>query len=138
MQKGLDSALEAYSLSEGRILSSAFFNPYFTEEDLTWVRECLSHAAFVGIKIHPRRAECYPDDARWDPIWKLASQWQVPILSHTWWLSDYNQGQRFCTPDRFERYVQAYPDVNLILGHAGGRYEGHRATVDLARAFSNV
>jgi predicted TIM-barrel fold metal-dependent hydrolase len=137
-QKGLEDALETYRLSEGRILSYAFFNPFFGDEDLRLVRECLSHKPFVGIKIHSRRAECYPDDDRWDPLWQLASELAVPILAHTWWVSDYNPGQRFCTPDRFERYVKAYPDVNLILGHAGGRYGGHCASAELARSYPNV
>lgn len=138
LEKGLEDALEAYRVSEGRILSYAFFSPYYPEEDLAWVRTCLLQAAFVGVKIHPRRAECYPDDERWRPIWQLASELHVPLVAHTWWVSDYNPGQRFCTPDRFERYVKAYPEVTLILGHAGGRYEGHRAAVELARIYPNV
>jgi predicted TIM-barrel fold metal-dependent hydrolase len=138
LQKGFDDAVEAYRLSKGRILSFAFFTPQFPEEDLRWVRRCLAHEAFVGIKIHPRRAEFYPDDERWDPVWRLASELKVPILAHTWWVSDYNPGQRFCTPDRFERYVKAHPEVNLILGHAGGRFEGHRAAAKLARSYPNV
>jgi len=138
LQKGLDDALDAYRMSEGRILSYAFFDPHFPEEDLDWVRQCLSHKPFVGIKIHPRRAEIYPDDERWDPVWRLASELQVPLLAHTWWVSDYNPGQRFCTPDRFEHYVKTYPEVDLILGHAGGRFEGHRAAAKLTRSYANV
>lgn len=138
LQKGFDDAVEAYRLSRGRILSFAVFHPMYIEEDLNWVRRCLEHEAFVGIKIHPRRAEFYPDDERWDPVWRVASELQVPILAHTWWISDYNPGQRFCTPDRFEHYVRAYPGVMLILGHAGGRYEGHLSAARLARKYPNV
>ncbi len=137
-EAGFRVALEAYRQSEERILSYAFFNPHYPEEDLSWARRCLEHEAFVGIKIHPPIAACYPDDERWNPIWRLASELGVPILTHSWWVSDYNPIQRYATPDRFEHYVKTYPDVNLILGHAGGRYEGHLAAAKLARAYPNV
>jgi len=138
LQQGYDLALAAFRMSDGRILSSAFYNPHHPEQDLEWAQRCLDHQAFVGIKIHPPLAQIYAHDERWEPIWKLASERQVPILTHSWWVSDYNPVQRYATPDQFERYVQAYPDVSLILGHAGGRYEGHLAAAKLARSYPNV
>lgn len=137
-EAGFEMALEAYRQSEGRILSCAYFNPHYAEEDLEWVKRCLEHEAFVGIKIHPPLVECYGHDERWEPIWRLASELGVPIVTHSWWVSDYNPVQRYATPDQFEGYVQAFADVNLILGHAGGRYEGHRAAAKLARRYPNV
>ena len=137
-EAGLRIALDAYHLSEGRILNYAYFNPHYSDEGLNWVKRCLQHEAFVGIKIHPPGVECYPDDARWNPIWRLASELGVPILTHSWWVSDYNPRQRYATPDRFEYYVKAYPDVDLILGHAGWRHDGNRAAAELARNYPNV
>lgn len=137
-EAGFDGALTAYQQSGGRILSCAFFNPHYPQDDLKWVRRCLEHDAFVGIKVHPPLVECYGDDDRWDPAWRLASELGVPIVTHSWWVSDYNPTQRYATPDLFERYVKSYPDVSLILGHAGGRYEGHRAAAELARSYPNV
>lgn len=138
MDEGYDKAVAAYQSSGGRILSCAFYNPHYPQEDLEWVRRCLDHEAFVGIKIHPPLVECYGYDERWEPIWRLASELGVPIVTHSWWVSDYNPVQRYATPDQFEKYVRAFPDVNLILGHAGGRYEGHRAAARLARSYPNV
>ncbi|MDH7485825.1 MAG: amidohydrolase family protein [Anaerolineae bacterium] len=138
MDEGYDKAVAAYQSSGGRILSCAFYNPHYPQEDLEWVRRCLDHEAFVGIKIHPPLVECYGHDERWEPIWRLASELGVPIVTHSWWVSDYNPVQRYATPDQFEGYVRAFPDVNLILGHAGGRYEGHRAAARLARSYPNV
>jgi uncharacterized protein len=134
---GFEEAVEAYRMSAGRILSYAYFSPYYIEEDLKWVRKCLEHEAFVGIKIYPG-VGVEADDERWNGIWRLASELDVPILAHTWWISDYNPVQRYSTPDLFEQYVKTYPEVKLILGHAGGRYEGHRASAALARAYPNV
>jgi predicted TIM-barrel fold metal-dependent hydrolase len=138
MAAGFEEAIVAFRTSEGRIRSYAFFNPHYPQEDLEWARRCLDQEAFVGIKIHPPLAECYANDERWEPAWRLASELAVPIMTHSWWVSDYNPVQRYATPDQFERYVQTYPDVSLILGHAGGRYEGHRAAAKLARSYPNV
>ncbi|MDH7485823.1 MAG: amidohydrolase family protein [Anaerolineae bacterium] len=137
-EAGFETALEAYRLSGGRILSCAYFNPHYAEEDVERARRQLEHEAFVGIKIVGSLTECYADDERWHPAWRLASEWGVPLVVHSWWVSDYNPRQRYHTPDQFERYVRAYPEVNMILGHAGGRYEGHRAAAKLARSYPNV
>lgn len=137
-EAGYEEALDAYRRSEGRILSCASYNPHYPQEELAWVRHCLEHEAFVGVKIHPPLANCYAHDERWEPVWRLASELAVPVVTHSWWVSDYNPTQRYATPDQFERYVQTYPDVNLILGHSGGRYEGHRAAAKLARSYPNV
>jgi len=135
---GFQTAVAAYEQSGGRLRSCAFFNPYYPGEDERWVRRCLAHKAFVGIKIHPPLVECYANDERWEPVWRLAAERHVPIVTHSWAVSDYNPTQRYATPELFERYVRAYPSVPFILGHSGGRYEGHRAAVALARKYANV
>ena len=136
-EAGFDQAQQAHRQSGGRIVSCAYFNPHYGEADLKRVRSCLKHEAFVAIKIYPG-VGIYADDERWDGIWRLASELAVPILTHSWWESDYNPVQRYSMPNLFERYIKAYPDVNLVLGHAGGRYEGHRAAAALARRYANV
>jgi uncharacterized protein len=134
---GINTAREAYSLSQGRILAYTYVNPHYPD-DVKIARECLDDERFVGIKIHPSGVACFGNDVRWEPVWQLASEYDVPILAHSWALSDYNPSQRFSTPDLFEHYVGSFPDVNLILGHAGGRYEGYIAAANLARNYSNV
>lgn len=137
-EPAFETALAAYEQSAGRVLSYAYFNPHYADEDLAWARRSLAHAAFVGIKIHPPTVECAADDPRWEPAWRLAAEAGVPLLSHSWVLSDYNPRQRYAVPELFETYVRAYPEVNLILGHTGGRHEGHLAAARLAQAYPNV
>jgi len=136
-EAGFEEAMQAYRRNGGRIVSCAYFNPHYGEESLKQVRRCLKHEAFVAIKIYPG-VGIYANDERWDGAWRLASELAVPILTHSWWESDYNPVQRYSMPNLFERHIKAYPDVNLIFGHAGGRYEGHRVAADLARRYPNV
>jgi len=134
---GLRESVEAHEKSGGRLLLYAVFNPT-QPQDLRFVERCLDTKGFVGIKIHPSIHECYPDDDRYDAVWQLAARRNVPILTHSWDISEQNPSQKFSFPSRFERFVAAYPQVPLILGHAGGRYRGHVAATELAGRYRNV
>jgi uncharacterized protein len=128
----LRESVEAYRESAGRIVFYAAFDPT-SRDGPRRVADCLDGEEFVAIKIHPSLHGCYADDDRYDAVWQLARQRRVPILTHSWDLSEQNPAQKFSFPARFETYARRYPDVTLILGHAGGRYGGHRAAVQLAR-----
>lgn len=134
---GWREGLQAYRESGGRILLYAVFDP-LAPASLDFVRRSLDEPEAVGIKIHPSLAQCPADDDRWRPAWELAADRQVPILTHSWCISDYNPVQKYSQPALFRRYVREYPNVSLILGHSGGRYEGHVAAAALARQHANV
>jgi predicted TIM-barrel fold metal-dependent hydrolase len=136
-EMGLDEGLAAYRESGGRILLYTVFDPR-RADSLALVRRSLGEPAVVGIKIHPAQHGCPADDPRWRPVWELAAEARVPILTHSWCISDYNPAQKHAQPALFARWVREFPQVALILGHAGGRYEGHRAATDLARECPNV
>lgn len=134
---GWGESLAAYRESAGRILLYTVFNPH-TEGSLRFVEKCLSDEGCVGIKIHPSGHRCYADDDRYDPVWKLAAERRVPLLTHSHDVSDYNPTQKFSFPGLFRKFAEKHPGVTLILGHAGGRYEGHRAAALLASQLPNV
>lgn len=134
---GYEESLQAYRESQGRIVCYAAFDPW-ERHGLQRVARCLDRDEFVGIKIHPSMHGCFADDERYDPVWQLAAERQVPLLTHSWDLSDQNPTQKYSFPSRFETFVTRYPEVPLILGHAGGRYRGHVAAAALARTYANV
>ncbi len=128
----------AFELSGGRLPYAMIYNPLYMDESLAWVRKSLDRPGAVGIKIHPSLNRTYPEDPRYEPIWELAADRGVPIITHSWAVSDYNPVQKYATPDHFGHYVARYPQVNLVLGHAGGLYAGNLAAADLARRYHNV
>ena len=136
-EPGWDEALHAHHESGGRVLLYTVFDPR-TPASLDFVRRSAKETAVVGIKIHPSMHQCPADDDRYRPIWEFAATARLPILTHSWCLSDYNPPQKYSQPALFARYVREFPEVALILGHAGGRYEGHLAAVALAQAGPNV
>ena len=134
---GWRAGLAAHRGSRGRILLYTVFDPR-EPSSLEFVRRSLEEPAVVGIKIHPAQHQCPADEACWRPVWELAAAAQRPILTHSWCVSDYNPVQKHAQPALFAGYVRAFPEVSLILGHAGGRYEGYLAAAALARTYANV
>jgi predicted TIM-barrel fold metal-dependent hydrolase len=143
---GLTSCLEeayasgeaVYDQSAGRILYGLTYDPHYIEDSLRWLGAALGRPGSVCCKIHPSFHQVWPNDPRYDPVWQFAASHDLPIISHSWTASTYNPVQKYATPDGFADRVERFAAVNLVLAHAGGRYEGHLAATELAKRWPNV
>jgi len=133
-----EASVAAYEQSAHRLPFALTYHPRYPEDSLEFIAKSLGRPGGVGIKIHPGQHQTFPEDPAYEAAWRLADKQGVPIITHSWALSDYNPTQRFATPEHFEHYVASFPQVNLVLAHAGGRYEGHLAAVRLAQDYENV
>src|ERR671935_2578531 len=81
------------------------------EEPIEEARRCLDAGA-RGIKLHPRAQKFLLNDERLAPVFAVAAERRVPILIH---------GGRGLPPisDDLARLVDAYPEAELIIAHAG-------------------
>src|ERR671934_2073078 len=104
-----DRTLENALRSEGRLIP--FVRLDLSEEPLEEATRCLDLGA-RGIKLHPRAQRFLLNDERLAPVFALAAERKVPILIH---------GGRGLPPiaDHLRRLVDAYPDAQLIIAHAG-------------------
>jgi uncharacterized protein len=104
-----DRTLAHGERSEGRFIP--FVRLDLTEDPIAEAERCLDLGA-RGIKLHPRAQRFMLNDERLAPVFALASERQVPILIH---------GGRGLPPiaDNLARLVEAYPDAQLIIAHAG-------------------
>ncbi len=95
--------------SNGRLIP--FVRLDLTEEPIEEAERCLDRGA-RGIKLHPRAQKFVLDDERLAPVFAIAAERRVPILIH---------GGRGLPPiaDNLARLVDAYPDAQLIIAHAG-------------------
>jgi predicted TIM-barrel fold metal-dependent hydrolase len=65
-----------------------------------------------------------PDDGRLDPLWRYASQHQLPVLLHTG-TTFIAQAPLECTlPRHVDAVAIRFPDVKIIMAHLGHPYEG--------------
>ncbi len=104
-----DRTLEYAERSEGRLIP--FVRLDLTESPIDEAERCLDLGA-RGIKLHPRAQRFVLNDERLAPVFALASERGIPILIH---------GGRGLPPiaDHLARLVDAYPEAQLIIAHAG-------------------
>ena len=104
-----DRTLEYAKQSEGRLIP--FVRLDLTESPIEEAERCLDLGA-RGIKLHPRAQRFMLNDERLAPVFAIASERGVPILIH---------GGRGLPPiaDHLARLVDQYPEVQLIIAHAG-------------------
>lgn len=77
-----------------------------------------------GIKLLPMYAGFRADDRRLDPLWRYATEHQLPVLLHTG-TTFIAQAPLECTlPRHIDPVAMRFPDVKIILAHLGHPYEG--------------
>jgi predicted TIM-barrel fold metal-dependent hydrolase len=106
---GNDRTLAAAKRSGGRMIP--FVRLALDEGPIEEAERCLDLGA-RGIKLHPRAQKFLLGDERLAPVFALAAERRVPILIH---------GGRGLPPiaDNLYRLVEAYPEAQLIIAHAG-------------------
>ncbi|HEY2073829.1 MAG TPA: amidohydrolase family protein [Gaiellaceae bacterium] len=106
---GNDRTLAFAERSQGRMIPYVRLD--LSEEPILEAERCLDLGA-RGIKLHPRAQKFLLDDERLAPVFEIAAERRVPILIH---------GGRGLPPiaDSLHRLVDAYPEAQLIIAHAG-------------------
>jgi predicted TIM-barrel fold metal-dependent hydrolase len=104
-----DRTLAYAERSGGRLIP--FVRLDLAEEPIEEAKRCLDAGA-RGIKLHPRAQRFLLNDERLAPVFAIAAERRVPILIH---------GGRGLPPiaDNLARLVEAYPEAQLIIAHAG-------------------
>jgi predicted TIM-barrel fold metal-dependent hydrolase len=104
-----DRSLEFGRRSQGRFIP--FVRLDLAESPIEEATRCLDLGA-RGIKLHPRAQRFLLNDERLEPVFALAAERRVPILIH---------GGRGLPPiaDHLNRLVDAHPEAQLIIAHAG-------------------
>jgi uncharacterized protein len=104
-----DRTLEAAKRSNGVLVPFARLD--LTQSPVEEATRSLDNGA-RGIKLHPRAQRFDLNDERLRPVFALAAERRVPILIH---------GGRGLPPiaDHLRALVDAYPDAQLIVAHAG-------------------
>ena len=104
-----DRTLAFGARSNGRMIP--FVRLDLTESPIEEAERCLDLGA-RGIKLHPRAQKFDLDDGRLAPVFAIAAERRVPILIH---------GGRGLPPiaDHLHGLLDAYPDAQLIIAHAG-------------------
>jgi predicted TIM-barrel fold metal-dependent hydrolase len=104
-----DRTLAHAERSDGRLIP--FVRLDLGESPIQEAERCLDRGA-RGIKLHPRAQRFLLDDERLAPVFALAAERRLPILIHA------GRGLPPIAAD-LAGLVDAYPEAQLILAHAG-------------------
>ena len=119
--------------SDGAIRYFEVYDPRKPAEAVASLEKSLPDPMCVGIKIHPPAHGTDADAPAYEPLWQTATRFNKPIMTHSWGESYYNATQIHSTPDKFDRYLSAYPQVKFVFGHTGGRPNGFPLAVEMIR-----
>jgi uncharacterized protein len=84
--------------------------PYFVDE----VRRCAEDLGFRALKLQPQYHGLNPVSRRSDFFFETALRFGLPIVVHT------GAGAPFALPSLYIAPATRYPELPIILGHAGG------------------
>jgi predicted TIM-barrel fold metal-dependent hydrolase len=129
---------ELFERSQGRLHYLGVFDPRRSEECLRALEAARDWPGLAGLKIHPSFHRTPAEHPSYGPAWRFAAEQELPILTHSWSVSDYNPVQALSTPDRFEGWVRQFPEVRLVLGHAGGRGLQQEDALRMANEYPQV
>ncbi|MBM3701100.1 MAG: hypothetical protein FJW68_09350 [Actinobacteria bacterium] len=121
LEEGLKNTLEFILANSNFAYGYLVYNPHFIERSLNIIRDNFGKNNIVGIKMHPEDHRCFIDDEKYRPLWKIASEKKIPVLSHTWNPNVASSFQKFADAVLFEKVIMEFPGLKIILGYAGAK-----------------
>jgi len=118
--------------TEKRFWGMASINPHFRPEDYdAEAKRCIEELGFVAIKITPIAHACHPSSQSAFHVFEICRALDVPLMIHT------GAGIPFADPMSCHKALEAFPDVTVILAHAGTDLFSQSA-IFLAKKFERV
>ncbi len=91
---------------------------YFIEQTPYILEEAVKEYGLSGLKIHPTNLHMDADDLRLVPVLRKAAELGVPVMFHA---NPCRLGfHDNCAPDKINRMIQVFPDLDIITAHLGG------------------
>lgn len=110
--------------SAGRLIGFCTVNPYGGMESAEALRKYIKDDGFRGLKLHQNIQRFYPNDLRLFPIYEELQSLRLPVLFHTGGIGIRPLQDKYSALDCIEEVACLYPDMPILLGHAGrGMYD---------------
>lgn len=115
---------ELQTRSRGRFVALAGVDPR-RPDAVEILGEAIVTLGLRGLKVYPP-CGYYPYDPRLDPMYRKCIELNVPVVVHTAYVGFPHVGE-YANPLFLGRVQAAFPDLQLVLGHAGHPFWGHEA-----------
>jgi len=91
----------------------------FSLEYLAEVREYMQEGAVRGLKLYPGYEPFYPSDPKLEPVYKLAAEFQLPVMIHNGDTYTPRGKVKYAMPIHVDEVAVDHPDVNFVICHIG-------------------
>ncbi len=108
-------------------------NPHFRLNDYAEETErCVKELGFVGVKLSPIGHAINPACKDGLACCDVARSLGVPVMIHT------GNGGSFADPIKVAKVAEEFPDLTVVMAHAGASGASTGCAVDVAKRFDNV
>ncbi len=109
-----DQIADVAARHAGRIFGMTAHSPHIDRDEyFAEVERCVKELGFVGMKLHPLETAVNPISVDGGVAFEAAQEFQVPLMIHT------GAGEPFSNPVNVIPRAKQYPNVDIILAHAG-------------------
>ncbi len=112
-----------------KLLAFAGVDPNKGDKAREEAERALTQLELNGIALYPFKHELPPDDEKYYPIYEVAIRYKVPV----WFHASVNWNNRISMyiehPRHFDNLASIFPELKIILGHAGWPWVGEAVTV---------
>ena len=98
-----------------RFAGAACLYPFLPEAEFrAEVRRCAEELGFRALKLQPQYQALNPLSPRSDFLFEAAREFRLPVVVHT------GTGAPYALPSLYILPARKFPDLPIVLGHAGG------------------
>lgn len=109
-----DAIADLAEREAGRVFGIASIPPLLGEDIYVGeLRRCVERLGFKAVKLHPQAHATSPVLPVADVVFRTAAELGIPVMVHT------GTGAPFALPSLLIRRARQYPDLKIILAHAG-------------------
>lgn len=111
-------------LSGGKLIGFCTVDPFGGAASADALRKYINTDGFRGLKLHQNIQCFYPNDPKLFPIYEELQSMRLPVLFHTGGIGIKPLQDKYSALDCIEEVACLYPDMPILLGHAGrGMYD---------------
>jgi predicted TIM-barrel fold metal-dependent hydrolase len=109
-----DAIAELAEREAGRVFGMASIPPLLGEDFyVRELRRCVNELGFKAVKLHPQAHATSPVLPVADVVFRTAAELGIPVMVHT------GTGAPFALPSLLIRRARQYPELKIVLAHAG-------------------
>jgi hypothetical protein len=130
-----EALLRFVARAPDRLFAFTFLDPW-RDDAATVLEDDVLHRGFRGLKLYPSIQHFHVYDERAYPLYARAEALGIPIVLHFGLTLDYRSDLRYSNPLDLHAVARDFPDLPLIVAHAGAGF--FRETLFLAYHCANV